>query len=559
MVGVPLSRGCDACRKQKKKCEGASAPCVRCQRLNIACVGFGERRLKFQDENSRFFAITSRPRNPQKKVPLSKIVAFEQTSPDKDEAIDTDVQEIDSSSVNSTWAVVLKQGTPSFGVIPHNTLDRIIGRFASNLDSDKNSNYQLPWNFGPFLEDVPRRLGRNAALDASADAVMTAYMAFRRRGTSDPDRNNQVCLNSYGRAVNALRACLSDERASSSETLCSTMMLLIVETLSGLDKGKVLGHAGGAASILKARGVARSKNPFEDKILLSLRGPVIMHALFTQTPLFTDEEWGELVVNPMEGYGADGRVLRTLAHFPNLLLTTRSAFQRATIDYPKLLNVHTRLKALHAEHTSTRQEIVSRLEELQTGYPEGLHAMPVRMMILHSHYARQVAVALSYEIMLCLLLSTICSATPPPCFSPDDPFATVPGPDPWSPLVDPYLYLEQAGQCSNYLSDLADKVTPHRPLGTIYMTFVMRVAHVAAPDELAKARVLAQLRSFAKDMGGPSAKLDLEELHQLGDYLTLRDVRGWRPGAGFLDEVSVRGSHGKWQDPGEVREPPEVV
>ncbi|PNS13838.1 hypothetical protein CAC42_1329 [Sphaceloma murrayae] len=457
---------------------------------------------------------------------------------------------LESQDAGRQWTVIRKEASPSFGRVPSNTLSRIISRFASNLDSDKNSNFQLPWNFGPFLEDVPRRLGRNAALDASAEAVMAAYVAFRTRGGGDPDRNDALCLNSYGRAVNALRACLNDDRASSSETLCSTLMLLIVETLSGLDKGKILSHAGGAAGILKARGAVKSKNEFEDKILLSLRGPVIMHALFTQEPIFTNREWEALVINPMEGHGVDGRVLRVAALLPNLLLNTRSAFAQSRIDYVKLIDVHGHLRELHTAHALSRREVVARFEEIDTR-EASTSALPVQTMIFHSHYARQVAVTLAYEIMLCLLLSTICSAPPPPHLMDSDGF-------PWSPTVDPFIYLDQVGASSKYLSDLGDRVTAHRPLGTIYMTFVLRVAHVAAPTETAKARIIAQLHDFASDMGVPTAKID-SELQQLGEYLTLRDVRGWRPGKVHPEEAPTGSSNGRYQDPGGYRESAKVV
>ncbi|KAF4554099.1 Hypothetical protein D9617_5g069750 [Elsinoe fawcettii] len=445
---------------------------------------------------------------------------------------------------------MLREGTPSFGMVPDNSLTRMINRFTANLDTDRNSNFQLPWNFGPFLEDVPRRLGHNAALDAATEAVMAAYIAFRGRNGREPSKNNQLCLRSYGKAVNSLRECLNDHRASSSETLCSTMMLLIVETLSGLDKEKVLSHAGGAAGILKARGHAKSRNAFEDKILLSLRGPVIMHALFTPEPLFTDAQWEELIINPIEGYGVDGRVLKTLALFPNLLLNTRAAFRQEPIDFDSLLILHAKLKGLHTNHTLNRREVVARFEELDSREPD-IKLLPIPMLIMHSHFARQVAVTLSYETLLCLLLSTVCSAELPgrdsgspgsvDRMSESDTEA-------WEPLIDPYLYLAQAASASKYLSDLCEKVTQHRPLGTIYMTFVMRVAWVAASSEEARARILEQLRSFAKDMGGPSANLSLEELSALGDYITLRDLRGWRPRSEFMYDVPLRENPASWEE-----------
>lgn len=48
MPGVPSSLACDACRKQKKKCDQRKPKCSRCARLQITCAGNGVRRYKFK-------------------------------------------------------------------------------------------------------------------------------------------------------------------------------------------------------------------------------------------------------------------------------------------------------------------------------------------------------------------------------------------------------------------------------------------------------------------------------------------------------------------------------
>ncbi|UZP41611.1 hypothetical protein NXS19_009427 [Fusarium pseudograminearum] len=48
MPGVPKSRGCNNCLKQKKKCDQQKPVCSRCARLNIACQGSGERKYVFK-------------------------------------------------------------------------------------------------------------------------------------------------------------------------------------------------------------------------------------------------------------------------------------------------------------------------------------------------------------------------------------------------------------------------------------------------------------------------------------------------------------------------------
>lgn len=270
-----------------------------------------------------------------------------------------------------------------------------------------------------------------------------------------------------------------------------------------------------------------------------------MHAMFTQEPLFTDKQWEELIVNPIEGAGIDGRILKTFALFPNLLLTTRSAFSQEQIDYEKLFTIHAKLESLYTIHTLDRQEVVARFEELDTREPD-IMRLPTAMLILHSHYARQVAITVALEIMFCVLLSTICSVPPPSdSLTHEHHFVRRPDLEARSSLLDPYIFLRQAEASSEYLSDLAHKVTQHRPLGTIYMTWVMRLAYIVAPSEAAKARVAEQLLDFAQDMAGPFVELNLEEVDELGDYLTLRDLRGWWPGTGHLHHTTLRGGQGR--------------
>lgn len=200
---------------------------MRCRRLDLDCIGFGEKRFKFQDENTRFLPVTAKPQGGEEVLVL--------TSKDSDPTPTRKSGKPRRIAVDGEarpgWAVT-REWTTSLAAVPSNSLTRIVNRFTSNLDSGQDSSYQLPWNFGPFLEDVPRHLGHNAALDSAAEALMTSYMAFRTRNRVNLSTNDALCVKSYGKAIKSLRECLNDQRASSSETLCSTMILLIVEVSS---------------------------------------------------------------------------------------------------------------------------------------------------------------------------------------------------------------------------------------------------------------------------------------------------------------------------------------
>ena len=107
-----------------------------------------------------------------------------------------------------------------------NPITRLTGAFIERIDPFVDIRFQLLWNFGDYLADIPCRLGISGALDAAADALVTAHTRFCV-GHLDP---NSTLLAKHSRALNILRQDLSDPvKARSSETLCSIMLLMIYQ------------------------------------------------------------------------------------------------------------------------------------------------------------------------------------------------------------------------------------------------------------------------------------------------------------------------------------------
>lgn len=146
-----------------------------------------------------------------------------------------------------------------------------MGLFTQGIKRTADLRFNLWWSFGPFLEDVPRRLGSNEALDRAVDAVTTAHAGFcvGRVGTVD-------ALTKYSQALRTLRVYLEDDfHAHSANTLCAVMLLLMCQIFLGPTSKCWSGHAEGAAQILKARKQFGPRDPFEQKLFMSLRGSVV--------------------------------------------------------------------------------------------------------------------------------------------------------------------------------------------------------------------------------------------------------------------------------------------
>lgn len=108
----------------------------------------------------------------------------------------------------------------------HNDETRLTSALARAVDPSIDMDINLSLNFGGFLVDVPCRLGRHKALDATAKAFIDAYTWFK---SGRPDFDSRS-YRSHGLALKALAECLGDPvAAQSSETLCAIHLMLIYQ------------------------------------------------------------------------------------------------------------------------------------------------------------------------------------------------------------------------------------------------------------------------------------------------------------------------------------------
>src|SRR5690242_1731722 len=80
--------------------------------------------------------------------------------------------------------------------------------------------------FGPFIQEVPSRIGHSPALDAAVAVLINTHKSLMYKQTS----NNVVGINLYLRAIKTLQSCLEDSREGmSTNTLCASVLLGLVE------------------------------------------------------------------------------------------------------------------------------------------------------------------------------------------------------------------------------------------------------------------------------------------------------------------------------------------
>lgn len=106
-----------------------------------------------------------------------------------------------------------------------NDITLLANAFINMIKPTTDFKYNLAWSYGDYLEEVPRRLGSNEALDASVDAVISAHASFctHRMGSIDT-------LIKYSRALKELRICLDHPvKSRTSDTLCAVTLLLVCQ------------------------------------------------------------------------------------------------------------------------------------------------------------------------------------------------------------------------------------------------------------------------------------------------------------------------------------------
>jgi hypothetical protein len=110
---------------------------------------------------------------------------------------------------------------------PQNELTAIVNGFVTAL-AVEDVRFDLSI-YGPFFKDIPRRLGKNEALDASVLAMTTAYPSLRTR------QQTPEMLRCYTDALRALRDRLQDPAtAGTAETMCAVWLVMITQVRNSI-------------------------------------------------------------------------------------------------------------------------------------------------------------------------------------------------------------------------------------------------------------------------------------------------------------------------------------
>ncbi|KAJ9483284.1 hypothetical protein VN97_g10119 [Penicillium thymicola] len=253
MPGVPSSRGCDACRKVKKKCDQLKPICSRCARLKMTCVGGGQQRYMFKNQSLQVTQIQSGAES------QSKLRSFP-----------------------SAGKRVVVIGGPTR--VPSTDTSIMAAAFVAAFQVT-DIRYAMAY-YGPFLRDIPRRLGNSTVLDSAVRALSTAY-PFLHTGSYPP---NVLFL--YGLSLRALRECLNDPaEARSPNTLCAVYLIIICQSWLGKHDDSLTSHSEAIAHLLRAAAVHEWNSTFEMEMVITLCVPIILEGIVNPRIKMDSEFW----------------------------------------------------------------------------------------------------------------------------------------------------------------------------------------------------------------------------------------------------------------------------
>ncbi|KAF4467184.1 hypothetical protein FALBO_5967 [Fusarium albosuccineum] len=442
MPGVPSGKGCDACRKQKKKCDQAKPACARCKRLSIPCIGSGKQRYKFKVQTVEFGSDT-----PQ-------VI-------DGDEETSSSSSSGGSASPPPPFQALVRVPSSATTIITHTLISRLE---VTDLRYDITC-------YGDFLRHIPSRLGQNEALDASADALATTFSTLHRpQGYQSVD-----ALTKYVRALKALRVCLSNPRKSRTpETMCAVYLIMICQGWLGREDDHHTSHGEGLAYLLRAAAQEQWKEGFEAEMIITFCIPVVIESItnpkvrlekwfwdmldnFKKTqPRTTTPEGAQAREVKESSGGIPSLSIRNLGMIPDFINKPESHRMDITCAYHRL--------RLDMDKMSHIVKAVS--------WPPGSSPTLMQLRLSRSYYS-------AYSVLLSIfsIIGQLMQA------------------------FDPYnlSLVGEGALCCTEVVTMAQNISQYRPLGASHVPMTLSIAWASTEEPVMKAQLEMLLSEYQQD------------------------------------------------------------
>lgn len=317
------------------QCDQEIPICGQCLRAGRRCTGYrSDHDLLFRDESERVsikckkladakekrwreeddkiskssnggemsFGLVQNHRNPKPQQQLCKISGQEQFK------------------VQACLSDPSKNTIPN--AVPSNARNLLAQNLVAQLQPANDLRYSVTWMWGPHMNDLPRRIGTSAVLDAAINTLLAVNHDIR---TFLSQFDERVLLQAYHRAVRCIRVRLQDSAAMDDpETLCAVLML---SACSPRFEGPIMvfgnPHARGAAEILRIRGFPIGRDAFETTLFAIVRDSVAFRAISDSGIRFSDKEW-KAFENSFQGDYPTTRLMRCAVQVGQMMAHART-------------------------------------------------------------------------------------------------------------------------------------------------------------------------------------------------------------------------------------------
>ncbi|KAF1940950.1 hypothetical protein EJ02DRAFT_213662 [Clathrospora elynae] len=270
------SKGCEACRARKVKCDETRPACSRCSKSGHDCTYRDQSDILFRNQTAsaaqRAEESWRKRSKSHQRAPTSESSASTKTPPSDesspptldDQHSSSGSQHSPSGSADDQVQNTYNEATPfidlsKMTITPHLNPDfrrlafeRFVYDFVSpdSPDRPKNEPSDALWTFIPVLY---QKAAEDSCLATAVDAV--AYVNFANRcNAPHAEALGEECL---GRSIAMLSKIIADKKlAATNEALLSVYLMGIFENLTSIQrKGTFIAHHHGANALLQLRTV----------------------------------------------------------------------------------------------------------------------------------------------------------------------------------------------------------------------------------------------------------------------------------------------------------------
>ncbi|OGE47063.1 hypothetical protein PENARI_c069G08464 [Penicillium arizonense] len=339
--------------------------------------------------------------------------------------------------------------------LPSTDTDQIAANFVEVLQVT-DIRYAIVY-YGHFLRDIPRRLGKNAVLDAAVKAI-SAASPFLYTGTNSP-----IALARYGQSLRRLRECLNDAaEARTPNTLCAVYLITICQSWLGKYDDSLTGHAEAISHLLKAAPLHEWNSRFELEMVLTMCIPVILEGIVNprvkMDPAFWElaSSFKDRMSTSQENRPKPSTEYKHLALFPSFV-------QNPDANLPEIENAYFRLKT---DAQVMRQHLgqVEQLTPLSFSSPA---------VVAHSQAQAAYTMVSTLAVLTNSLLRIFDSFN--------------------------FTLVSECIALCDEIATQAELATCYRPLGSAYMPLCLTVAWAALKDESRMTQIEIILAEYQSD------------------------------------------------------------